>query len=140
MEQGNIEVTDGRQATGKPRIRGWNTHALDPENCPVRQVLDHVSAKWPVLILMVLGEKPRRFNELLRALPDISKRMLTQSLRNLERDGIVRRQVFDTKPPSVSYSLTDLGEGFLPHLLSLVDWAEDSTEDIEQARDIFDRS
>lgn len=140
LAHSNIKVTAGLQAIGKARIRGWNAHTLDPENCPVRQVLDHVSAKWPVLILIVLGEKPHRFNELLRALPDISKRMLTQSLRNLERDGIVHRKVFDTKPPSVIYSLTDLGEGFLPHLLSVVDWAEDSMEEIQQARDLFDRA
>ncbi|SDO96350.1 transcriptional regulator, HxlR family [Lutimaribacter pacificus] len=121
------------------RVDFWQAHGINPDNCPVRQVLDHVSAKWPVLILMVLGGGPRRFNELLRALPDISKRMLTQSLRNLERDGIVRREVFDTKPPSVSYSLTELGQGFLPRVLALADWAETSMPRILAARDAYDR-
>ena len=116
------------------RLEIWKAQGFDPSKCPVRQVLDHVSAKWPVLILMALGEGPVRFNALLRSLPDISKRMLTQSLRDLERDGIVRREVFDTKPPSVSYSLTDLGQGFLPRLLALVDWAEENMPAIVAAR------
>lgn len=124
--------TDSKLAT-------WKAQGFDPANCPVRQVLDHVSAKWPVLILIELGHEPRRFNALLRAVPDISKRMLTQSLRDLERDGMVRREVFDTKPPSVRYSLTELGEGFLPRLLALVDWAQDSMPRIVAARDRFDR-
>ncbi|WP_305969863.1 MULTISPECIES: winged helix-turn-helix transcriptional regulator [unclassified Mameliella] len=122
------------------KLQDWTEQGFEPGNCPVRQVLDHVSAKWPVLILLELGLKPMRFNELLRALPDISKRMLTQSLRNLERDGILRREVFDTKPPSVTYSLTDLGEGFLPHLLALVDWAEKGMPEIVAARQRFDRT
>lgn len=122
------------------RLAAWKAQGFDPGLCPVRQVLDHVSAKWPVLILMELGHGPRRFNALQRALPDISKRMLTQSLRDLERDGIVRREVFDTKPPSVRYSLTDLGTGFLPKLLALVDWAEASMSHIAAARDRFDRA
>lgn len=119
----------------KDRIKD---HPFDPNKCPVRQVLDHVSAKWPVLVLIELSAGPLRFNALLRALPDISKRMLTQSLRNLERDGLLYRQVFDTKPPSVSYELTTLGHEFLPHLLALVDWAEDSIPQIEAAREAFD--
>lgn len=126
------------QRVSDGKLDQWKAEGFNPANCPVRQVLDHVSAKWPVLVLMELETGPRRFNELLRALPDISKRMLTQSLRDLERDGIVRREVFDTKPPSVSYSLTDLGEGFLPHLLALVDWAEGSMQNILTARKEFD--
>ena len=120
------------------KLQDWKDQGFEPGKCPVRQVLDHVSAKWPVLILLELGRKPMRFNELLRALPDISKRMLTQSLRNLERDGILRREVFDTKPPSVTYSLSALGEGFLPHLLALVDWAESGMPEIVAARQRFD--
>ncbi|WP_238367240.1 winged helix-turn-helix transcriptional regulator [Mesobacterium pallidum] len=130
---------DGSMGGAKAsRMEAWRAQGFEPNNCPVRQVLDHVSAKWPVLVLMELGEEPRRFNELLRALPDISKRMLTQSLRNLERDGLVRREVFDTKPPSVRYSLTALGEGFLPHLLALVDWADAGMPQILAARAAFD--
>lgn len=128
------------EATPTNRMKDWKAQASDLSQCPVRQVLDHVSAKWPVLILMELEQGALRFNALLRALPDISKRMLTQSLRNLERDGIVRREVFDTKPPSVCYSLTELGEGFLPHLLAMVDWAEKGMPHIAAARAAFDRA
>lgn len=122
------------------KLAEWKALGFDPANCPVRQVLDHISAKWPVLILMKLHEGPHRFNALLSAMPDISKRMLTQSLRTLERDGIVRRQVFPTKPPSVQYDLTEIGEGFLPHIHALVDWAEGSMPHIREARIVFDQS
>ncbi|MCV2867562.1 helix-turn-helix transcriptional regulator [Defluviimonas sp. WL0002] len=121
------------------RLEQWRAQGFDPSNCPVRQILDHVSAKWPVLILLELGDGPRRFNALLRALPDISKRMLTQSLRDLERDGIILREVFDTKPPSVSYSLTDIGQGFLPRLQALIEWAEGNMPAIITARALHDQ-
>lgn len=122
------------------RLQLWKAQGFDPGKCPVRQILDHVSAKWPVLILMELAHGPMRFNALLRALPDISRRMLTQSLRDLERDGIVLRRVYDTKPPSVSYSLSELGQGFLPRLMALVDWAEDSMPAIMAARAAHDEA
>lgn len=121
------------------RLEQWRAQGFDPSNCPVRQILDHVSAKWPVLILLELGDGPRRFNALLRALPDISKRMLTQSLRDLERDGIILREVFDTKPPSVSYSLTELGQGFLPRLQALIEWAAGNMPAIMTARALHDQ-
>lgn len=122
------------------RLDAWSAEGFDLKNCPVRQVLDHVAAKWTSLILMELERGPQRFNALGRALPDISKRMLTQSLRDLERDGLVRREVFDTKPPSVSYSLTDLGCSFLVPLHALVDWASYQMPAIEAAREVFDQS
>ncbi|AJE48025.1 winged helix-turn-helix transcriptional regulator [Celeribacter indicus] len=120
------------------RLEEWKARGFHPENCPVRQVLDHVAAKWTVLVLLELERGPRRFNVLGRALPDISKRMLTQSLRGLERDGLVRRRVFDTKPPSVEYALTDLGRAMLDPLGALVAWAEARMPEIEAARRTFD--
>lgn len=69
------------------------------EDCPVRDVLAHVGAKWSTLIIMTLGERPHRFGELRRAIPDISQRMLTQTLQHLQRDGLVSRRVFPTVPP-----------------------------------------
>lgn len=81
-----------------------------------------------------------RFNALQRALPDISKRMLAQSLRDLERDGIVLREVFDTKPPSVRYSLTAIGHSFLERILVLVDWADLNMPAILEARDAYDHA
>ncbi len=110
----------------------------DLSACPVRNVLDHIAAKWTTLILIELIEGPRRFNAISRALPDISKRMLTQSLRDLERDGLVRREVFNTKPPSVEYSLTEIGQSFMPPLLELVGWAEAQMPAIAEARAAYD--
>ncbi|MCA0043015.1 winged helix-turn-helix transcriptional regulator [Celeribacter litoreus] len=119
------------------RLEQWKAEGFNPHNCPVRQVLDHVAAKWTSLILLELETGPKRFNALGRSLPDISKRMLTQSLRDLERDGLVAREVFATKPPSVSYSLTDLGCSFLGPLHAMIDWASDKMPEIEAARGNF---
>jgi len=124
--------------TSTGRLEAWKAQGFDPSNCPVRQVLDRVSAKWPALLLLELQEGPRRFNALARAMPDISKRMLTQSLRDLERDGLVVREVFDTKPPSVTYGLTELGHSLLLPLGRLVDWAEHHMPKIETARQTYD--
>jgi DNA-binding HxlR family transcriptional regulator len=110
------------------------------ENCPVRSILDHVAAKWTSLIVLELAVGPQRFNALGRALPDISKRMLTQSLRDLERDGLVIRQVFDTKPPSVEYRLSDLGRSFLAPLSQMVDWAISQENQIAASRARFDQA
>jgi len=124
--------------TNRARLDQWKAAGFDPANCPVRTVLDHVAAKWTSLILLELSLEPKRFNALGRALPDISKRMLTQSLRDLERDGLVERQVFDTKPPSVQYSLSDLGRSVMKPLLHMVDWAADHHDDITRNRARFD--
>lgn len=120
------------------RRQDWDEKGFDLNNCPVRSVLDHVGAKWTVLILFELQSGAQRFNALGRALPDISKRMLTQTLRDLERDGLVKREVFDTKPPSVSYSLTEMGLSLLEPLLGLADWAETQFEAITAARSRYD--
>jgi len=110
---------------------------MDLANCPVRHVLDHIAAKWTTLILLELEQGPCRFNALARSLPDISRRMLTQSLRDLERDGLIARQVFPTKPPSVEYALTDLGHSLLGPLRALIDWAKASAPEIATARVAF---
>lgn len=107
-------------------------------NCPVRDVLDHVAAKWTTLILIALEPRPLRFGELRRALPDISKRMLTQSLRDLERDGLLTRQVYPTKPPSVEYRLSGLGRSMLAPLGALIEWAAHAHPAIQQARRAYD--
>ncbi|SMY07034.1 winged helix-turn-helix transcriptional regulator [Flavimaricola marinus] len=120
------------------RIAAMKADGFDLEDCPVRTILDHLAAKWTTLIVFELAEGSRRFNALGRSLPDISKRMLTQSLRELERDGLVRREVFDTKPPSVEYSLTEMGRSFLAPLETMTDWAVQSQADILRARAAFD--
>ena len=99
-------------------------YEASPGACPVRQVLDQVGDKWTTLIIMLLDEGPARFNALRRAIPDISQRMLTQTLRNLQRDGLVARKVYPTVPPAVEYSLTPLGRSLLGPIGVLADWAQ----------------
>jgi len=113
--------------------------ALNRE-CPVRDVLDRIGDKWSTLILGSLSDGPRRFSALQRAVPDISKRMLTQTLRELERDGLIARAVFPTKPPSVEYRLTLLGETMLEPFTALIQWADRSHAAIKTAREAFDAS
>ncbi len=106
----------------------------DYSRCPVRDVMDRVSGKWSTLLVMLLAQHPHRFGELRRAVPDISQRMLTQTLRNLQRDGLVSREVFPTVPPSVEYRLTALGRSFLPPLMGLVRWSLQHHRAIRSAR------
>lgn len=111
---------------------------FDGSRCPVRDVLDHIGAKWPALILLTLQAAPTRFNQLQREVPDISKRMLTQALRDLERDGMVLRQVFATKPPTVAYRLSAMGESLMTPLGELVRWADQNHQSIRAARQCYD--
>jgi DNA-binding HxlR family transcriptional regulator len=120
------------------RIRDWRCAGGDVSLCPVRGVLDRIGDKWTTLVVISLAQRSHRFSEIGRAIPDISKRMLTQTLRDLERDGLVARKVFPTKPPSVEYRLTALGESLLEPLRVLVMWAEKSQSRIESARVEFD--
>lgn len=105
----------------------------------VREVLSRVGDKWSVLIVVLLGEGPQRFNDLRRNIEGISQRMLTLTLRGLERDGLVTRTVFPTVPPSVEYSLTRLGRTLLEPLCALAQWVRKSREQIQSARDRFDK-
>jgi DNA-binding HxlR family transcriptional regulator len=111
--------------------------SYDPQ-CPVRDVLDRIGDKWSTLVLVTLSNGPHRFSAVQRAIPDISKRMLTQTFRDLERDGLIARQVFPTKPPSVEYRLTPLGETILEPLTVLVRWADRSHAAIKNARLAYD--
>lgn len=111
---------------------------FDPSNCPVRDVLSHIGDKWASLILQVLGVRRHRFGELRRAIPDISQAMLTSTLRSLQRDGLVRREVFPTQPPSVEYSLTELGQSLLGPVAALVLWSLEHHGRIQQSRLVYD--
>src|ERR1700726_3180673 len=98
-----------------------------PEDCrAVSEVLARVGDKWTVLVVSTLGDGPKRFNELRRALGSISQRMLTLTLRSLERDGLVTRTVFPTIPPRVDYELTKQGLTLLEPIQALSDWADDN--------------
>jgi len=121
------------------RFEAWRAQALDTDLCPVRDVLHDIGDKWTTLIVMALAVEPRRFGEIQRAIPDISKRMLTQTLRDLERNGMLIRTVFPTKPPSVQYRLTALGESLLDPLSQLVLWAENTHAQIRSARSSYDK-
>lgn len=116
----------------------WRAAKVDAACCPVRDVLDQIGDKWTTLILIVLAGKPCRFSEIQRLVPDISKRMLTQTLRNLERDGLVTRHVFPTKPPSVEYRLSPLGVSIQDPLAALAAWAERHHDEIKRSRAAFD--
>ncbi|MEQ1953178.1 helix-turn-helix domain-containing protein [Mesorhizobium sp. CN2-181] len=107
-------------------------------NCPVRDVIQTLSGRWSSLLMMALAERPYRFGELRRLVPDISQRMLTQTLHDLQRDGYVHREVFPTKPPSVEYSLTDLGRSMFEPLQRLIQWAELNHANVRKARAQFD--
>ncbi len=110
----------------------------DPADCPVRDVLAHLGGKWSTLILLCLGAAPHRFGALGRAVPRISKRMLTETLRDLERDGFVSRHVFATRLPSVEYRITALGRSFLVPFGGVVAWVDDHHADIRRARVAYD--
>lgn len=107
-------------------------------SCPVRTIMDKIGSKWSALLLRELGDRPHRFGELKRAVSDISQRMLTQTLRELQRDGLVTRTVHPTAPPTVEYALTELGESLLEPLSHLVGWANTHQNAIEAARARFD--
>lgn len=128
----------GEQVTLGARFGEWQREAFDIERCPVGDVLSHLGDKWTPVILFALAAQPRRFSALWRAEPDISKRMLTQTLRNLERDGLLSRHVFPTKPPSVEYRLTPLGRSLLEPVAALAAWADRSDGEVKAARSRFD--
>ncbi len=126
-------VTSKEPAPGK---RG-NRKAGHPD-CAIRGVLDCIGDKWSFLIIMTLSDRPRRFGELRREIDDISQRMLTETLKSLQRDGLLIRTVFPTMPPSVEYRLSPLGESLLQPMRGLVAWADDKQAAISRNREAFD--
>lgn len=105
-----------------------------------REVLNLVGDKWSMLIVLMLKDDTRRFNELRHSIEGISQRMLTLTLRGLERDGLVSRRVEPTVPPSVYYALTDLGRTLLEPVTAVTSWAQQNYAAICEAREIFDRN
>jgi DNA-binding HxlR family transcriptional regulator len=104
----------------------------------ISTLLSRIGDKWTVLVVSTLGEGPRRFNELRREIPSVSQRMLTLTLLNLERDGIVSRTVTPTIPPRVDYELTNLGHSLLKPITALAEWALQNVEAIHEAQSRFD--
>ena len=111
-----------------------------PPVCPIRDILDKISGKWSLLVLLTLSVNgKKRFNQLKRELGDISQRMLTVTLRSLERDGLVTREIFSEIPPRVEYELTDLGYSSLEPMLPLIRRSFENLEVILKSRAAFDR-
>lgn len=108
--------------------------AFDP-NCPIRNILARFSEKWGLLVIYTLTLKPRtRFNELRKEIPDISARMLSATLNTLVADGLVERYSYNTVPPTVEYSLSEIGKTLVPYLESLIGWAKEYSEQIMNHR------
>ncbi|MCX6471917.1 MAG: helix-turn-helix domain-containing protein [Corynebacteriales bacterium] len=105
----------------------------------IRSILDRVGDKWGILVIAVLRDTPMRYKQLHRSVPGISQRMLTLTLRHLERDGLVTRTVYPEVPPRVDYALTHLGVSLLEHVLGMAMWASEHTGEIRHHRDAFDQ-
>lgn len=106
-------------------------------DCPARQVLDLIADKWVTLVLVMLSKKTQRYSEMRRGIEGISKKMLTQTLRKLEENGLITRTVYAVVPPKVEYNLTELGETLLPLLAALKDWAETYMDEVIEARETY---
>lgn len=113
---------------------------MQDEHCPIRNVVAQIGDKWSLLIIFALVDGPDRFNALKSRIEGISQRMLTQTLRDLERDGFVERTVYPEVPVKVVYELTDLGKGLAKPAWGLVSWANDHLGDINNARVAYDRA
>jgi DNA-binding HxlR family transcriptional regulator len=109
-------------------------------NCPTRRILDRIGDRWTVLIVVALGEGDLRFSELRRRIEGISQKMLTQTLRGLERDGLVLRTVYPQVPVRVEYALTEAGRTLLKPLGALQEWAIEHLADVSTSQDAYDRA
>lgn len=123
MSQGHTDVPD---------------EVMKADACTVRQVLDRVGGKWSIGVLVQASQGPVRFTELERAVEGISRRMLTLTLRNLERDGLLTRTVYPTVPPKVEYTATPMARELYDSLVTLTTWAERHRAEIAAAREVYD--
>ena len=127
---GRIEFGAGEQAQQEPLPRP----DVCAQACPSRAILELIADKWALLVLHALRPSPMRNGELMRAIGGVSQKMLTQTLRNLERDGLINRQAFATVPVTVEYSLTPLGETLVGPVSAIRDWAEGHIEEVLAAQ------
>jgi len=126
---------------GYTDVPATDAEAHAPGKCcgTIRETLSRVGDKWSILIVGTLKTAPLRFNALRRHIDGISQRMLTRTLRELERDGLVTRTVTPTTPPSVEYALTDLGHTLMEPVMALVAWTQDNYPQISKAQQRFDK-
>ncbi|MEU5366947.1 helix-turn-helix domain-containing protein [Streptomyces sp. NPDC005925] len=134
-----------RAGAGKPveagkRVETGKRAEEREKLCPHRLVLEHVTSRWGVLVLIRLLERPHRFSELRRAIGRVSEKMLTQTLQTLERDGLVHRDAHPVIPPRVDYSLTGLGREAAEQVRALAGWTERRMADVERARRAYDEA
>ncbi|SEM05896.1 DNA-binding transcriptional regulator, HxlR family [Rhodococcus maanshanensis] len=135
MEEGTLkEPTHCAGTVGDRDPYQWDTR----EDCEVRQILDRIADKWSLLVIALLDRRTLRFTELRREIDGISQRMLTVTLRQLERDGLVRRTVYPVVPPRVDYALTPLGETLHETIQALVSWTEVHQDEVARARAEYD--
>ncbi len=115
-----------------------NLKLIPDTQCPVRYVLDRFGDKWSVLVIFELNKVEKlRFNKLQKAIGDISQKMLTKTLRNLEADGLVNRTIYPEVPPRVEYNLTEMGISLVPHVCALAGWANANFTNIKKSRETF---
>lgn len=112
----------------------WNPY---DRNCPTRQLLDRIGDRWTVLVIGTLQSGPQRFGEIARHIDGISQKMLTQTLRALEHDGLVTRTQYPQIPPRVDYELTEAGQSLRAPLKALEDWAKQHMASVREARDVY---
>lgn len=134
MEEGTCESPGNCRFTSDYDVLQWDVR----EGCEVRNTLDRIGDKWSLLVIALLDRRTMRFAELLRSIPGISKRMLTTTLRQLERDGIAKRTVHPTVPPRVEYTLSALGASLHEMVQALVLWTEAHEAEIAEARLRYD--
>jgi DNA-binding HxlR family transcriptional regulator len=108
------------------------------QDCPTREVLNRIGNKWSILVVRLLRKGPKRFNELRGLLDGISQRMLTLTLRGLERDGIVKRMITPTVPPRVDYELTSMGRSLLKPIMAMAVWSDENRAAIQESRKRYD--
>ncbi|MEU4394840.1 helix-turn-helix domain-containing protein [Kribbella sp. NPDC023855] len=127
-------VTNGEDLANRLFTRG---DVFDPD-CPTRLVLDRIGDKWTVLAVLLLSSGPLRFTELRDGIGKVAPKVLTQTLRRLQRDGLVSREIFAEVPPRVVYTLTPLGESLIGPIQAVSDWAEEHMPAISAAQDSYD--
>ena len=131
-------MQDGTFQTPGHLDETWTRGDVFAAECPTRRLLDRIADKWSVLILIVLGEGPIRFNALKQRVGGVSQKMLSQTLKSLERDGLVSRSVIATVPVSVTYSVTPLGRTLMAAMQSMIDWAETQMPAVGAAQAAYD--
>ena len=133
MEDGTSLSPGHSEVTDRPR------RSVDTQSCEIRDLLDRLADKWSLITVEMLGEGTLRFSELRRRIDGISQRMLTLTLRRLERDGLVRRTVHPVVPPRVDYDLTPLGATLLDAIIPLVTWTREHRHEVASARAGYDQ-